>query len=1130
MLGWFFKTLRSRLNAEEKKWRSLNRVRNELGPRFWHSSILRIAANPMGAALIFFVVATTLAFLAAVVDPKLWVIYFVTLPDRFDPGGHLSTLFAVQATVVGLVYPIVISFVTLLLVRGNNAKAALHIYLHNSAALVAGLSALLLIAEMGLQYSAVPYVSYTTLITWISIDAVWFAINIFLTTYFLLRTFEFIQPSRRHEIVRRYAVGVAWPREARFHLASHFFRVAVEEKLLPGPSYGNVEGKVPSVLPGYIGITSGTAIVSRNLRSKRQLKDVRFRLLAWATRRWLARANAAQLAGGKASVMDRMPNIVIAFPLDPFSTYEGATSLCRVEGNVPVAPLERLLIRLSFVFGATKEGLVDLTVNDILLDVQAEAMEALRAGESEAFHEIVLRLLELYESLLEASLAAGTAGANASFTLVADRNHWMSQPIYVVWSRRFLDLFEAATSKLSLGQDYVRFLVHVPNRLFGKAEEKAVSEILKHFISLGPVLFRRIEDWWVMTIEQQGEIKHGACSPTILRPPFQGLHDKVIREFVGAWESLKNERIGSWDDDNSSWTKVQQSAEYFEEHLSHTLLMVADSVLRGDQNAAEWMGDILVKWFGELQFRFRGNQDYFLRRQRMITIDLLTSSWQEVERRVQVESLGVTASPSHNAVLSVCLNNLWTDICCVAIYVMLMWSKDCICDKSLPANICAALILGKPLRHGGHAVDGERPYASADELLIAILRQYYAEGGYRRGYRDRLDRYVERLADLSKSEMVSGRIYSSVGSNDLNSVMDGQLLALLLAVSIAWKPSREIEGILEDWSRTENDKIREFKRALEQWKTRLAQQSFCIWLGTYDCLRSKLNSECNFDTARSSVDEAIDHLLGVVTRVHEHALTESVPNEGRLNDIGRWASASAFGQVTAAFPLPLFSEVAINDRTLASYELVINGMKKGEFTEPPMADRATNEEDWLAESVRTRLAARVLAIVLDDLRPETINAGNSEAYWASVKTFASRARSQGLHPLLLLENPTIPRWLWDWIHPPFDDATGSVPPDVVITSDNPPHIDGYQCTLSGTPVYSTPIPAGASLLVMRESFEKIEFVRSTDGRYVKASLKNVEGHPTLVDLILAWQMKITARPLHAVRLMYGEKGTRGFTR
>ncbi|MCF8179333.1 MAG: hypothetical protein K9J74_12555 [Sulfuritalea sp.] len=1129
MFGRLLDTLRFRLDAEEKEWRSLNRLRKELQPALWQRAMLQMAGRPMHWGLSLFGLVSLLVLAAMLVDSRYWVVIDVDEFNVADPAAYFSTLWSVQAAIAALVYPIVIAFVTLLVGRSGSAKAALHIYLHDSAALLAGLSALLLVAEMGLQYLWVPYVDKTTLMAWIGLDGLWFTFNIGLTTYFLFRTFEFMQPARRFEITRRYAINVAWPREARFHLARHIFVSAVEGNLLPGPGYGAAKEGEPSVLAGFIGLSSGVAAVERNQSARRVLRDIRFKLLAWATGRWLTRANSVRSRAPKSEAWKRGGrDALISFPVVPFESYEGKTPLCRVEGEATLTAVERLAVRFSFVFGAGKDDGVDITADDILEDAQAVVVAALRAGEVEAFKDALKRMLELYESLLDASQVKDVNGGPMSIAQLADRNHWFDSSIHKMWSRRFVDLYEAATSKLAISDEYVRFLAHIPNRMFGVAQESAVPEIAKHAMLLSPILLRRVEDWWVQTVEQQGQIDHNLCRPTTLRPPFHGVHDKVLREIVGSWESLKNHDILPREENQTDWSSLQRSAEYFEEHLSHTLVSLCDCILRGDQNAAEWLADVLVKWYSELQFRFDGVHDYFLRKQRLVTIELMSQDWVEVERRVQVESFGAPGSLNHMAVLAACLNNLWTDTCCVAIYVLAVWSKECKCEQSLPAKVAADLISGRPLRQGGHAVGGDTPYDGTDDLLMTILRQYFADGHYRRGYRNRLDKYVERIAELSKSEMISGRIYSWSGADDLDSVRDGQLMVLLLAVPKDWKPGPGITELLGEWSNTDNEKVREFARMLDAWKTRINDPSFSEVMEGYECLRSKVaaGARVEFVEARASFGHAIEQLIALVNEVRSKALENAPPSERRLLEIGQWASREGFAIETSSCPLPLFDEISPVVELLPARSLAIKGMRKGEFTDPPMDDTASNESEWFAHTMRDHVAASVLGATLAELKPEVVSIDTPEAYWARMQRFASDVRQAGLHPILLLENPTVPGWLWEWAHPPFDGSKGDIPDGLIVSRDDKEAVEGYQWSFNDIPVFNAPLPLGASILAVRESFERIEFTRLPDGSFVKATTRTVEGHPELVDLVFSWYVRVGVKQFPSVQLSYDERGRR----
>ena len=1126
MLKKLLNTLRHRLDKEEKEWGTLNFLRRELKPGFLYRWTLQVTSKPLLFGVWIIVLVSIFATITALVDSKYLIIFNIPNFEKSDAVAYFSTLWSIQATIAALVYPIVIAFVALMLGQRNNAKATLHIYLHDSAARLAGLSAILLILEMGLQYLLAPYISTEALMIWIVLDGIWFLVNIGLTIHFLVSTFEFIQPNRRFEIMRRYTIAIIWPQEVRYHLARHIFRTAVEASLLPGPAYVNAKNDEPTVFPGFADLVDGDKTVTRNLSNKCQLKDIRFRLLAWATKSWLKKANLAHglhQQSENSSEYDAK-NSAIAFPVEPFATYEGTTTLCRVEGETRLSWFEEILIRLSFVFGAPIERFAELTVNDILMDLQTDCIAFLRSGEPEAFEGNVERLLIFYESLLDASHVLDDSNENTNLMLLSDCNHWLERPVYVVWSRRFFDLFEAATSKLSFGEDYVSTLTYVPNRLFKHAQGKAAPEILAHFIGLNPILFRCIENWWVYTVEQQGQIDHGSYNPTALKPPFYGVHEKVLREFVGAWETLKNHNISIKFTKEVDEKKLRNSIMYLETHLSHTLVMLFDCILRGDRNAAEWFVDVLVKWYVELRFKLRENQDYFLRKPRLLTIEMiLVDSWDEIEKRVEIESFGVPGTPKSSPVVAACLNNLWIDTCCIAIYTLAIWNKDCKCDRSLPAHILSALVKGTSLRHGGEAIHKKKPYNGIDELMIAILRQYYMDGHYRRGYRNRLDNYVKKIAELSLPEMVPLRHYSLSGRNDLDSVRDGQLLALLLATPTNWTPSREIERILKEWSQTSNEKLREFKQMLDNWKSRLNDALFLDLSESYDCIRRTAKIGVDFEAAKSSLNRAINHLLKVSTDVHKKASADMPLSKFRLSEIEQWASSEAFTKEAGTFPIPFFYSVMSITEHLPKRSLIMKGMKKGEFTDPLMADRVSNEKEWFAESIRDNVASTALTELLYELKPEKMAANTPEVYWERLKKYANDAYSKGLHPILLLENSAFPAWVWGWVHPPPDKLGNTAPADLIVSKDDNQRIDGYQWTFNGIPVFDANLSPGSSFLVMRESFKSIEFSLLQDGHYITAEPKEVEGHPEIVDLVLSWQMRITTKKYPAIQLSYEDQ-------
>lgn len=276
-----------------------------------------------------------------------------------------------------------------------------------------------------------------------------------------------------------------------------------------------------------------------------------------------------------------------------------------------------------------------------------------------------------------------------------------------------------------------------------------------------------------------------------------------------------------------------------------------------------------------------------------------------------------------------------------------------------------------------------------------------------------------------------------------------------------------------------------------------------------------------FHEARVALTAVIDELLLLLTQAHREAL-ESLPIDlQRLQEIGHWASNLAFSRETGGFPLDIFEHITITDNTpLKRFSVIIQRMNKGELTSPRCAQTAGGEETHFANTVRDVVAARVLGQVLAKLTIKEIPAPTPEAYWLQVKAYAEETRSQGLTPILLVENPTIPDWIWEWQHPPYDGSPSENPPDLTVTRDMKRGTDAYQCSFNGIEVYSIPVQNSGSILLVKETMNKLNFRKFAEGKFVEVATQVVEGDATLVNLVLNWEMEVEVKPYPAVRLTY----------
>lgn len=1134
MLGRLLKTQSHLVKKEQAEWRARNPVRREQRYGPMQSRLMALARRPLLWSL---TVLSSFAALSIAVYaiPCGW--FFVpcgALPrinptfEATDVVTYFSSLWTVQATVAALIYPIVIALVVLLLQRGHSAKAILHIYLHDSAAIFSGLSAIFLLVLMLLQYLALPAMSFQISIGWVLADGVWFLFNLGLTAFFVHRTFSFVQPSRRAETIRKYAIDVVWPCEFHDYLASHLFANAVPNGLLPGPDHGTHEDEdLASIVLGPELAGTGTPVVARILPKHSRISEIRYRLLGWAANLWERRVNiivAGQPRPTKTDsfgLQNEAPRLI--FPLDPNSQYSGDTVLCATIGKVGLSRLERFLVQWAFSFSKSKPSL-PLTVGDVLDDIKADALDAFQSGASQPFTDTVDELVDIYCWLIEASAIEQEDGEFDNYTLLLDRRYFFGRRIYIGWSQRFVEMFQASARQIGFNDSYYRDLIYVPLRLFLNLRDVAHSDLLKHIIELHPVLFLHLMSWWTRTVEQQGVLEHNACNPAFLRPPYSGTYESILREFVGEWEHLKNAPFMGSKELFSDWPIRRKNATYLEVHLHATARMLIRSTHRGDLVGADRVLDVLMRWFSDFSFQSDAHS-YLIRRQEMVSFELTQGSWEEIEQTFQVEQdqYGTVRAP--RALFAIALRNYRCDVCCIVAYLLARLGKDCQYEQSLPAHILREMFFKGEEGSDEQSAKPERPVSNANDLISAILRQYHAQGGYLRGYRNRLDKFVQSLVEITRGPMVPGRTYSRWGADDLGSLRDGQLILLALFAPDEWHPLQKVERTIREWVGEGDETLVEIHKDFQGWMERLESPDFAGYRSLYECVRGK-DAGPSFDEAIARVRGGIDEIVGKIDEIREEAIRSQPVSPARLEEMGRWTSARAFSKETGAFPISRFKHVVETESVLNPRPYLLGGSAKGEYTDPPMAPRSSDEEEFFGSLFRDRVAALVLDEIIKELAPEKVDGGTPETYWEQMKRYSDNSVRAGKHPILLIENGSTPDWIPDWTYPAPEDPQ-AVPSDLKAWRDTQRLSDAYDCYLGNfndVEVYSAPIPPGASILMTAETLKALKFTKLPNGTNVLVEDVPVEGKPAAIDLRLTWWFELELDQYPAVTLDYTRRG------
>jgi len=1113
-------SIRRVVRREEREWLAQNASRKAYALSWFKSDLLFAGEHPVRFA------ASLLALhLAVVGDLYCWLPTRLTLSgvQLSDRLAHFSTLWAVQATLAALVYPIVIAFVTVFLQRRPAAQTFVHLYVLESGAFASGLSSLGLIAAMAVQYVFIGPLGID-LPLWVEADAIWFAMNAALTTYFLFRSVDFLRPDVQMGVARGYAIAIALPRDvARLNLFQALAR-AQSEGWIDAPSYGVNDDAPggPSVWLSSFSLGGGSVQATYRLRLPKQVADARLWFLRLAVAGWMRSARRLPPPEGAGKVFGDGNWPLLTVAPTPGRTYLEDVPLARVVRGPSLSAFQRLLLRKAFVFRRPTAERFGISVTALLGEVEADVRHAAASDEAGSFERAYEQLISLHESLLTACLVKTADGSFGSWAMLPDIHKFGERRLHELWGDAYRSVYEAAISAITRNTKPAQRLCHLIQHLRASDWEQMPVEILEHLLLLPTLMMFQLGGWWARQAEEQGYLNRGPGRGILLKPPVLRFYEEIVMSFVSGWESARD-AVAPVPEAGApiTWLVVQRLARLNVKHLQETARMLMGAVDRGDRLAAEWLADIMSKWFDDLQYDQLPIALYD--KQTYLTVDHLMLDWDVAIRSLGADEPtmlrhGEPLTVLQRGLLMAALKNFLTDMRLVVIELLLFWAmRDEAPDRedSLAVDIAAGLISGRQWRQGG-ALTEPLTHLAAYEFLQANVRQFAAGGQWRVGYTGRLDAFVSRIKDMERPEMVSSRVYSGFGADDLDSLMDQQLLVFAAVSNAAWTA----DGLgrqVDIWMTTQYPSIAILQQKVASWLQRLNMPELPSQ-PVLQIFASKARGEVNPAEAWSQVRQGLQSFQALLQARRNDALIAAPIDPERLTAIAVSASRRGFAREGAGFPVNIFQSIQFTAEPANEFTLTLQQVRKGELTAVEMDQRAINSQDWWERTMSDRVCAVAMADVLGQCRIVDQVTTTPETYWAALKSGATRLRDRGETPILLVDNPTQPRWLWQWQHAYPGNETER-PVDLGLQH-RQIGVSGYQCTLAGVDVYSAPISPGRSLLMSQETFRTLTFRRYSEDKLVSVAVAGRSDSQVLVDLQVTFSRDVSIGPDEVIGLVY----------
>lgn len=1110
---------------DEAEWFKQNIHRQRRAFSRLEGDLLFAGEHPLrfAASLLSLQIAVLVLF---AVLPQEWFATIWLNWSEAEQLTHFSTVWTIQATLAALVYPIVISFVAVYLQRRPAAEAFIHLYMLDSGGLAAGLSSLTLVIVMGVQYLMLSTWGTLWLPGWATIDTAWFVINASLTTLFLFRTVEFLRPEVQDRVIQRYTVNVALPRDIQRLNSFQVLAGGIAKGWFRVPSYGDDKAPAgPRLLISRFAFGEGAVQSELNLRAQARLVDVRLWLVRIVVNSWYRKALILdQPEKPKAfGINNSFP--LLTLPMIPGQVYEGKLPLARVADGPPLARWQRLLLNWSVVIHPISRERYGIRVEAILGELASDVRNMAAKPDNEGFDRAYNTLTDLHKLLLAACLDKTESGEQGSWALLYDNESFFERPIHINWSNVYRGIFEASIEAMVRDVRPLRRLCNLIMRLDGEELRASPVGIREDLLDMPPLMMYQLSNWWTSRIEEQGVVDHSHRLMVLLRPPLSRVYEDVLAAFVGGWENCRPAKLYSYRNARSAnWETLQGLVRLDVKHIEETSRMLLAAIFRGDQAAATWLADALSKWWDNL-----GSNDFsylLFDKSAFITVNDLRKPWidfcNDFGVDIDLSDSVIQISPTlQYEVYCVAIKNYWTDIRLLCIELMLDWIRSepaSTVESSLAFEIAVGLLNGKQWKSGGN-IDNSLKNINPSNYVEAKVRQFASSGNWRTGYIAQLDRFVEKVKDMRRPNMIGSRIYSYSGADNVESLQQSQMELLSIMTNDLWIVPNSLDRQLDLWfdgNSSRVNSIRIIEERVKNWIKHLEVKSN-LSVDHIDILKKHVRHGVSVELAIDNVKASLLKFEASILARRDDLLAAKQIDPSRLEEICRFASTTGFSKEVGLFPVHLF-EIFKTDEDLEDFTIKFNQIRRGELIDLELDQRAVNESEFYSEAIAHHVANVVLGDLLARSIIKEILVKDAESYWRALQLESSRIAETGGEPILILDNATRPDWVWDWQNGDFSSEYKR--PDNLQVKRLDVHASGYLCNFNDIAVYVAPLSPGQSILLSNKIFRTLKFREYKEGQFVKPKVVELADLKNLVDLELTFSRHIEVEKSTLIRLRY----------
>jgi hypothetical protein len=785
----------------------------------------------------------------------LWMNYVPTYAGINSDSSWLGILLTGQITIIGLIYPLVISLVSILFQDKAGKKVIFSLYQKFSGFMFAGLSGLLL--AIVLSFSLIFNESLSSRISLVlnSTLIFWFIFNLFLTIWFFVKTLSILDENKKNEFIFRFVTNEVCKSDLKQRIRKVYLEDLYQNGLLKATDVDVLDPSKNSMLNQYdkeIGYITG---------KDKELYDVSLWKLNLAI--WL-QTKVLKHSINKRSHESRNFKLYVSIPA--FTGKNKKVTLAKYSG-FDINPLVAFLIKNSVKY-EKKSNKTDISISSALEAFTSPLYNALSNNDEKDFIESLDRLAKYHIQLADVLSFENNSGESDNWLLLSE-GAW-SGSYFTGFMRNYYILLKQTVDKIPSNTQYFYHSLRFYRSIYSSRENISHTETNAIF---GNVLYL-----WVALLKWKDQ-SNG--SDVIIESSF----NDAIHNFVSVWEQWKNLYITyKYKYKNKDTTK---SYPVLFEHLKNTSEMVVESLRVDNDQAFGWSVDMLIHWKNRTLDVQTYKEEYSWH-SGVIDIEMLfkenSDLWIKI-RKGKDENV--------ESAINIALKNAYVDIRFLTVCCILANSDDVPRVKPY----IDALLEEKRVYPTGTSDTIVKSIDQASQLLgIYIRHKKFHLGGIESEFnwqKNLLEKYNNKFSQ----KMVSGRMYAG----QRNVSIDNEFIQLIVSYSSSkWKISGNWLNILKSniysFSNRE-DMIRSFEALVES-----AQKT-----SEYKLLSSEKTHE-EVMKYRANFVESMEELINEIDQINNSHIINSDVDKTMLSEIAKVASNDFIADKTK-FPINMFSAI-----------------------------------------------------------------------------------------------------------------------------------------------------------------------------------------------------------------------------